>query len=77
MDPLLYISLHQGGSGFVRKINFWNVWMSNVSNPIIIDQYYCDSPFQCPNQVSKLLPSDPIQSYVTKIIILSDNYVYH
>lgn len=46
----LRIKTWQGGSGFVRKINFWNVWMSNVSNPIIIDQYYCDSPFQCPNQ---------------------------
>lgn len=25
--------------------------MRNVSNPIIIDQYYCDSPHQCANQV--------------------------
>lgn len=25
--------------------------MENVSNPIIIDQYYCDSLFPCPNQV--------------------------
>uniref|UniRef100_M1CS33 Polygalacturonase n=2 Tax=Solanum tuberosum TaxID=4113 RepID=M1CS33_SOLTU len=29
-----------------------NVWMENVSNPIIIDQYYCDSSFPCPNQTS-------------------------
>ncbi|MCD7459815.1 hypothetical protein HAX54_042030 [Datura stramonium] len=44
------IKTWQGGRGFVRKINFENVWMENVSNPIIIDQYYCDSPLPCPNQ---------------------------
>ena len=26
--------------------------MENVSNPIIVDQYYCDSPKPCKNQVS-------------------------
>ncbi|XP_060191250.1 probable polygalacturonase At1g80170 [Lycium barbarum] len=44
------IKTWQGGRGFVRKITFENVWMKNVSNPIIIDQYYCDSPTPCPNQ---------------------------
>ncbi|KAM3374941.1 putative polygalacturonase [Capsicum galapagoense] len=44
------IKTWQGGRGYVRKISFTNVWMENVSNPIIIDQYYCDSPLPCPNQ---------------------------
>ncbi|KAF8400675.1 hypothetical protein HHK36_013975 [Tetracentron sinense] len=46
----LRIKTWQGGSGFARKITFQNVLMENVSNPIIIDQYYCDSLQPCPNQ---------------------------
>ncbi|KAI3463391.1 hypothetical protein Pfo_020054 [Paulownia fortunei] len=46
------IKTWQGGSGFARKITFQNIWMHNVSNPIIIDQYYCDSPVPCLNQTS-------------------------
>ncbi|KAL3639708.1 hypothetical protein CASFOL_014676 [Castilleja foliolosa] len=46
------IKTWQGGSGFVRKITFQDIWMYNVSNPIIIDQYYCDSPVPCLNQTS-------------------------
>ncbi|KAI7985056.1 putative polygalacturonase [Camellia lanceoleosa] len=44
------IKTWQGGSGFATKIAFQNVWMENVSNPIIIDQFYCDSPIPCENQ---------------------------
>ncbi|KAK4413921.1 putative polygalacturonase [Sesamum alatum] len=46
------IKTWQGGSGFARKITFQNILMRNVSNPIIIDQYYCDSPAPCLNQTS-------------------------
>ncbi|KAL9238605.1 hypothetical protein vseg_013002 [Gypsophila vaccaria] len=42
----------QGGSGFATKITFQNVWMENVTNPIIVDQYYCDAPNPCENQTS-------------------------
>lgn len=44
------IKTWQGGSGYAKKITFQNIRMENVSNPIIIDQYYCDSPVPCPNQ---------------------------
>ncbi|XP_010921896.1 probable polygalacturonase At1g80170 [Elaeis guineensis] len=46
------IKTWQGGRGYARKIVFQNIWMKNVSNPIIIDQYYCDSSHPCKNQTS-------------------------
>ncbi|OIV93726.1 hypothetical protein TanjilG_16577 [Lupinus angustifolius] len=42
----------KGGSGYVRGVRFQNVRVENVSNPIIIDQFYCDSPSSCQNQTS-------------------------
>ncbi|OVA20735.1 Glycoside hydrolase [Macleaya cordata] len=45
-------SLHNtGGSGYVRSVRFENVRMVEVANPIIIDQFYCDSPKSCQNQL--------------------------
>ncbi|PSS17871.1 Polygalacturonase [Actinidia chinensis var. chinensis] len=46
----LRIKTWQGGYGFANNIAFQNVWMENVSHPILIDQYYCDSPVTCLNQ---------------------------
>ncbi|MCE3049743.1 hypothetical protein HAX54_045705 [Datura stramonium] len=48
----LRIKTWQGGSGYVRAVRFQNVRMQDVSNPIIIDQFYCDSPKSCQNQTS-------------------------
>ncbi|KAI4355725.1 hypothetical protein L6164_004472 [Bauhinia variegata] len=48
----LRIKTWQGGSGFASKITFQNILMENVSHPIIIDQYYCDSKHPCKNQTS-------------------------
>ncbi|KAI6671982.1 hypothetical protein NL676_006867 [Syzygium grande] len=48
----LRIKTWQGGGGSVTNVIFQNVWMENVSHPIIIDQYYCDSFQPCPNQTS-------------------------
>ncbi|XP_027347567.1 probable polygalacturonase At1g80170 [Abrus precatorius] len=46
------IKTWQGGSGYVRGVRFQNVRVENVSNPIIIDQFYCDSPTTCQTQTS-------------------------
>ncbi|KAL4198780.1 hypothetical protein AMTRI_Chr03g47720 [Amborella trichopoda] len=48
----LRIKTWQGGSGYARAIRFKNVKMNQVSNPIIIDQFYCDSSIPCQNQTS-------------------------
>ncbi|XP_022714844.1 probable polygalacturonase At1g80170 isoform X2 [Durio zibethinus] len=44
------IKTWQGGSGYASNMKFQNVYMDNVSYPIIIDQYYCDSDLPCANQ---------------------------
>eukprot|EP01083_Nonionella_stella_P094804 266095_1 len=48
----LRIKTWQGGSGYAQNISYENVIMNNVSNPIIIDQYYCDPAQACRNQSS-------------------------
>ncbi|KAJ8452804.1 hypothetical protein Cgig2_014567 [Carnegiea gigantea] len=42
-DGCIAINNHarDGGDGFARNISFENITLSNVSNPILIDQYYC------------------------------------
>ncbi|KAH9306095.1 hypothetical protein KI387_010499, partial [Taxus chinensis] len=45
------IKTWQGGSGMISDIQFKNIEMVNVHNPIIIDQYYCaNTPNLCHNQ---------------------------
>ncbi|KAE9466031.1 hypothetical protein C3L33_02048, partial [Rhododendron williamsianum] len=46
------IKTWQGGSGSASNIKFQNVEMYNVSNPIIIDQHYCDQKTPCQLQTS-------------------------
>ncbi|GFY88273.1 pectin lyase-like superfamily protein [Actinidia rufa] len=43
----LRIKTWQGGSGYVSSVRYQNVRMEDVSNPIIIDQFYCDSLVTC------------------------------
>ncbi|KAI3510837.1 hypothetical protein L1887_17974 [Cichorium endivia] len=42
----------QGGSGYARNIKFQNIIMHNVTNPIIVDQNYCDRKKECKEQHS-------------------------
>ncbi|XP_021283061.1 polygalacturonase-like [Herrania umbratica] len=44
------IKTWQGGSGSANNIRFQNVEMNNVTNPIIIDQNYCDQDKPCKEQ---------------------------
>lgn len=43
----------QGGSGTASNIKFQNIDMHDVTNPIIIDQNYCDQDKPCKEQVIK------------------------
>lgn len=47
------INDEQGGSGSASNILFQNIEMNNVSNPIIIDQNYCDQDKPCKEQVTQ------------------------
>ena len=38
-------------NGFARDILFQHAVMSNVQNPIVIDQNYCPGEKNCPGQV--------------------------
>ncbi|CAN1342467.1 unnamed protein product [Linum perenne] len=52
------IKTWQGGSGYARNIKFEHIMMKNVSNPIIIDQNYCDQTKPCEPQVSAVRVSN-------------------
>uniref|UniRef100_A0A0A0K6J9 Polygalacturonase n=1 Tax=Cucumis sativus TaxID=3659 RepID=A0A0A0K6J9_CUCSA len=44
------IKTWQGGKGYAQNIIFQNIVMDNVTNPIIIDQNYCDQKEPCTQQ---------------------------
>ncbi|XP_047326348.1 polygalacturonase-like [Impatiens glandulifera] len=46
------IKTWQGGSGSASNIKFQNIQMIGVSNPIIIDQNYCDREKKCNQETS-------------------------
>lgn len=54
------IKTWQGGSGYAKNIMFQNIVMNNVSNPIIIDQNYCDKKESCPEQNSAVKVSNVV-----------------
>ncbi|XP_059651024.1 polygalacturonase-like [Cornus florida] len=54
------IKTWQGGSGYAKNIKFQNIAMHNVSNPIIIDQNYCDRSKPCPEQDSAVQVSNVV-----------------
>ncbi|KAM5552354.1 polygalacturonase [Rosa sericea] len=60
----LRIKTWQGGSGYAKNIRFENVLMHNVTNPIIIDQHYCDQEKPCQDQASAVKVSGVVYQNV-------------
>ncbi|XP_038724121.1 polygalacturonase-like [Tripterygium wilfordii] len=60
----LRIKTWQGGSGYANNIIFQNVVMNNVSNPIIVDQNYCDKKQPCQQKVSAVQVSNIVYSNI-------------
>ncbi|KAL4564623.1 hypothetical protein LXL04_028690 [Taraxacum kok-saghyz] len=56
-DNGVRIKTWQGGLGSVSNVRFINIHMDTVRNPIMIDQYYCQTKL-CPNQTSAVSISD-------------------
>ncbi|XP_010464443.1 PREDICTED: polygalacturonase QRT2-like [Camelina sativa] len=52
------IKTWQGGRGMAKNIIFQNIIMKNVTNPIIINQDYCDRVESCPEQKSAVQVSN-------------------
>ncbi|KAJ4898345.1 Polygalacturonase QRT2 [Raphanus sativus] len=52
------IKTWQGGHGMAKNIIFQDILMQNVTNPIIINQNYCDQPKSCPEQESAVQVSN-------------------
>ncbi|XP_047085472.1 polygalacturonase-like [Lolium rigidum] len=52
------IKTWQGGEGYAERITFRDIRMFNVTNPIIIDQNYCDSKKPCSEQESAVAISN-------------------
>ncbi|KAF3325485.1 polygalacturonase-like protein [Carex littledalei] len=52
------IKTWQGGNGYVNNIVFKNIAMHDVRNPLIIDQFYCNSPSTCAAQKSAVAISN-------------------
>ncbi|CAA2988535.1 polygalacturonase At1g48100-like [Olea europaea subsp. europaea] len=62
-DNGVRIKTWQGGFGAVSKVTFRNIHMDTVRNPIIIDQYYCNTK-SCTNQTSAVYISDIIYANI-------------
>ncbi|CAL9084879.1 unnamed protein product [Musa textilis] len=47
-----------GGSGYARNLTFETINFIAVYHPILIDQYYCNGDYDCPNMTSAVQVSD-------------------
>ncbi|XWS56273.1 hypothetical protein CRYUN_Cryun09bG0071700 [Craigia yunnanensis] len=61
----LRIKTWQGGSGSANDIRFQNVEMNNVTNPIIIDQNYCDQDEPCKERSSAVQVQNVVYQNIT------------
>ncbi|KAK3016993.1 hypothetical protein RJ639_006559 [Escallonia herrerae] len=62
-DNGVRIKTWQGGYGAVSRVTFNNIRMDTVRNPIMIDQYYCQTK-GCINQTSAVLISDVLYANI-------------
>jgi galacturan 1,4-alpha-galacturonidase len=59
------IKTWQGGSGHAHGMKFVNARMNKVENPVVIDQYYCDSATPCANKTSAVAVSEIVLANIT------------
>ena len=64
-DNGVRIKTWQGGLGSVSQVKFINIHMDTVRNPIMIDQYYCQTKGHCPNQTSAVRIHDITYEKIT------------
>nr|GEU65457.1 polygalacturonase At1g48100-like [Tanacetum cinerariifolium] len=64
-DNGVRIKTWQGGLGSVSQVKFINIHMDTVRNPIMIDQYYCQTKGLCPNQTSAVRIHDITYQRIT------------
>ncbi|KAK9266706.1 hypothetical protein L1049_007359 [Liquidambar formosana] len=62
-DNGVRIKTWQGGFGAVSGVTFSNIYMDNVKNPLIVDQFYCLTK-GCANQTSAVFVSDILYSNI-------------
>ncbi|KAI3953952.1 hypothetical protein MKW98_017776 [Papaver atlanticum] len=58
------IKTWQGGKGYIRDVLFEKIQCIGARNPIIIDQFYCDSDKPCENQTSAVKISNVRYNHV-------------
>ncbi|KAK4476375.1 hypothetical protein RD792_015525 [Penstemon davidsonii] len=59
------IKTWQGGKGSARNIVFEDIYMKNVSNPIIINQFYCDKNKRCEKQIDAVAIENIVYKNIT------------
>nr|XP_010914946.1 probable polygalacturonase At3g15720 [Elaeis guineensis] len=59
------IKTWQGATGSASRISFEHINVTNVKNPIVIDQYYCDSDDECPIKEKAVHISNVTFAYLT------------
>ncbi|KAL8479175.1 hypothetical protein ACS0TY_026150 [Phlomoides rotata] len=62
--------------GFVRNINYRNIVMNNVENPIIIDQNYCPNNQGCPRQPFKPMQWNQTNRHKTHIYEVNKSTIF-
>ncbi|RWW01311.1 hypothetical protein BHE74_00035420 [Ensete ventricosum] len=57
-------------NGFVKGVTFEHAVMSNVQNPIVVDQNYCPNNINCPGQVIHLKQSHLHHTHASNLVSL-------